>query len=102
MLNGKKTRAKKNYCVIAYDIAEHKRRNHVIKLVEPYGRRINYSVFECMFTTNQLARLQQRLEQVIIKGQDQIAIYPICVACYTRICYIPAQNPGFQTVHIFE
>lgn len=95
-------RAKKIYCVVAYDIAEHKRRNRIVKLIEPYGCRINYSVFECMFTMAQLIQLQQKLEQMIIKDDDQIAIYPICVDCYTKIRYIPSLHPDYRAVHIFE
>ena len=33
--------------VISYDISENKIRNKVAKILEGYGKRIQYSVFEC-------------------------------------------------------
>lgn len=50
----------------------------------------------------QLIQLQQKLEQMIIKDDDQIAIYPICVDCYIKIRYIPSLHPDYRAVHVFE
>ncbi len=94
-------RAKKIYCVVAYDIADNKRRRHFIKLIKPYGVRINYSVFECMFTATQLKKLEYKIDRIIDSEKDQIAIYPICVDCYMRTRYIPEKNITPQVVHIY-
>lgn len=95
-------RAKKDLCVIAYDIADNKRRNRIIKIIEPYGRRVNYSVFECMFTPSQFEKVLLRLEKVVVKDEDSIAIYPLCVNCYARTILIPPRKNGFRTVTVFD
>lgn len=95
-------RANKIFCVIAYDSADTKRRNKMIKLIEKYGRRINYSVYECMFTDAQLKRLKERLSEIVVKGKDSVAIYPICVNCYTRVVYIPQHRSMVHQIVIFE
>lgn len=38
-------RAKKNFVIVAYEVADDRRRSHVVKLLEKVGVRINYSVF---------------------------------------------------------
>jgi CRISPR-associated protein Cas2 len=52
-------RAKKNFVIVAYDVADDRRRSHVVKLLEKVGVRINYSVFECMLTDSQFEKLQE-------------------------------------------
>ena len=51
-------RAKKNFIVVAYDVADDRRRSHVVKLLEKVGVRINFSVFECLLTDTQFTKLQ--------------------------------------------
>lgn len=84
-------RAKRIFCLVAYDISLAKRRNKLVKLLEPYGSRINRSVYECMFTDAQFRRIQK-----------QVAIYPICVSCYARSVYIPAIKNDFKVVGLFD
>lgn len=95
-------RAKKDLCVIAYDIADTKRRNRIIKIIEPYGHRVNYSVFECMFTPAQFGKVLLRIDKVVVKGEDSVAIYPLCVNCYARTILIPPRKAGFRTAAIFD
>lgn len=94
-------RAKKIFCVIAYDIADDRRRYRVVKVVEKYGVRINYSVYECMFTQGQLERIQRKIDKLIIKREDTVVYYPICVNCYTKIVYQPEfRKPSVSAVVI--
>lgn len=85
-------RARKNFVVIAYDIALTRRRNKVVKAVIKYGGRINMSVFECMLTDSRLAALERDLEKLIDPETDQVAIYPLCLDCYARIRYMPVRK----------
>jgi len=41
----------KRYIVIAYDIEKDRKRREVVKLLQPWGRRVNKSVFECFCLT---------------------------------------------------
>ncbi|MDR0835661.1 MAG: CRISPR-associated endonuclease Cas2 [Tannerella sp.] len=94
-------KAKRIFCVVAYDVAEDKRRSWIVKVLEKYGVRVNYSVFECMFTETQYAKVQQMLDEKINKKEDTIIYYPICVNCFTKIVYQPARKKTVKTVEIY-
>jgi len=94
-------RAKRIFCVVAYDVADDKRRSWVVKVLEKYGVRVNFSVFECLFTEGQYRKVQQILENKIDKREDRIVYYPICVTCYTKIVYQPAKAKTIQIVDIY-
>lgn len=65
--------------VISYDISENKIRNKVAKILEGYGKRIQYSVFECDIDENLYVKLyKQLLEQTIDSKTDSIIIYKLC------------------------
>ncbi len=95
-------RTKRIFCIVAYDIADSQRRNKVIKLIEPYGNRVNYSVFECMLTRSQLDNLCSKLAKTVNCTMDKIAIYPICLDCYTKTKYIPDIKEDYNVVHIYD
>lgn len=82
-------KTKKTFCVVAYDVADNKRRSKIVKVLEKTGTRINYSVFECMLTVSQLQKIQERIERLINPKEDRIVYYPICVHCFTKITYQP-------------
>lgn len=93
-------RAKKNFIVIAYDISDDRRRNHVVKLLEKVGLRINFSVFECLLTDSQYAKLQNDISKKIKIKEDLVIYYPICLDCYSKIVYQPNQKRKFEKVLI--
>ncbi len=85
-------KARKTFCVVAYDISDNKRRLKVVKILEKLGVRINYSVFECMLTRTQLETLQKEIAPLINKKEDTVAYYPICVKCFSKIIYQPTSR----------
>lgn len=93
-------RAKKKFCVIAYDIREDRKRERVSKILEKYGIRVNYSVFECMFTDAQLLQVQEKIEKQLNKRCDTVIYYPICINCYTKIIYQPTHRKTPYTIEI--
>jgi len=80
---------RKHFYVVTYDIADDKRRNKVVKLLEGIGTRMNFSVFECMLTDMQYRRMCNQLEKIVVRREDWVNIYPLCTECYARIEYIP-------------
>ena len=40
----------KQFVVVAYDVADNRRRQKIAKTLEQYGLRCNESVFECLLT----------------------------------------------------
>lgn len=93
-------RAKKNLIVVAYDVSNTKRRNKVVKLLLKYGSRINFSVFECMLTDKQLDQLKADILGHIDNKKDTVAYYPICVKCYSKVCYQRPTEEKHETVTV--
>lgn len=68
--------------IISYDITENKIRNKISKILEGYGKRIQYSVFECEISIKLFENLyEQLLKQAIDPKTDSIRIYHLCMAC---------------------
>ena len=63
--------------IVTYDIPSDKRRKKVSDLLEGYGRRVQYSVFECLLTSTQYEELQQRLRSRLKLEEDSLRIYPL-------------------------
>ncbi len=54
-----------NY-LVCYDVTEDRERNRVAKVVEAFGLRIQFSVFECRLSRTALADLCRQLESLQI------------------------------------
>lgn len=63
--------------VIAYDTPSHRRRRKFAQLLEGYGLRVQWSVFECELRSEQLQRLRQRLERLVVKEEDSVRFWPV-------------------------
>jgi CRISPR-associated protein Cas2 len=63
--------------IVSYDIADERRRRHVAELMEGFGRRLQYSVFECMLGEVGLARLKVLLDPLINHDEDQVLFIDI-------------------------
>lgn len=63
------------FCVIAYDTPSDKRRARFVKILEDYGDRVQYSVFEAVLDQKLLDRMGTRLEKVLDPAEDSIRIY---------------------------
>ena len=62
--------------VIAYDSPSNKRRRKLAKLLEGYGVRMQWSVFECRLRPHQLQRLRHGLER-IAEPADSIRLWSL-------------------------
>ncbi len=94
-------KAKRIFCVVAYDIKNDRCRAKVSKLLEKYGVRVNYSVFECLFTVQQLEETQAKTEKLIDKKEDSLVYYTVCVDCYTKTIYQPKRKIAHEITRIF-
>ena len=70
--------------IIAYDIADNKRRLRVAKTLESWGHRIQESVFQLRLDNATLARVCSSLAVHISESEDVIHIYSICSSCADR------------------
>lgn len=63
--------------VVIYDISDDKRRRRVFNLLEGYGRRVQFSAFECVLDDRKFEELRSRLVKVVKMDQDSVRFYPI-------------------------
>jgi CRISPR-associated protein Cas2 len=63
--------------IIVYDITCDKRRKKIADLLKGYGRRVQYSVFECVLPNQKYLELQQRLKSSINLQEDNVRFYPL-------------------------
>ena len=69
------------FVVVTYDIPNDRRRLKVMKTLEGYGDRVQYSVFECLITNATYGQLRQRLGKLISAKEDDIRFYELCRSC---------------------
>ena len=63
--------------LVTYDIPSDKRRKKVSDLLEGYGKRVQYSVFECVLEPNKFVELKTRLKKRVNLEEDSIRFYPL-------------------------
>lgn len=66
---------KELYLVIAYDTPSDSRRVKLAKLLKGFGERRQYSLFEARLTREQWAHLKGKLEALVDKNEDILAVY---------------------------
>jgi CRISPR-associated protein Cas2 len=76
---------RKDYLVVAYDIRDNKRRNKICDILCNYGKRVNYSVFECFLGKNDINELKKKIEKCTKKSEDIILYYHLCKNCVEKI-----------------
>ncbi len=72
------------YMVVSYDISDDRKRGKVANLLEDYGRRVQYSVFECRLKDKTLDEMVGKLKP-FGEGGDSIRIYQICGSCLKKV-----------------
>ncbi|KPL73723.1 hypothetical protein ADN00_14220 [Ornatilinea apprima] len=73
------------FYVIAYDIADNKRRAKIAREMEALGARVQGSVFEAWLTPAELKKLTTRAAKVLKADEDSLRYYVICEACRAKI-----------------
>ncbi len=71
--------------LICYDIADPKRLQKVARIMEDFGLRVLYSVFECYLTPVQLESLRQAVEPLLDPLTDSVRYYVLCERCERHV-----------------
>lgn len=72
------------FILVAYDIMNPKRRRKIGKLLEDYGARRQFSLFECLLDKNKLDDLIRDIKAIMKPREDRVQIYHLCGACRLR------------------
>ena len=63
--------------LVCYDISDPRRLSKVLKVMKGSGKHLQYSVFHCVMTWEQLSDLKMKLNAVIDEEEDDVRIYPL-------------------------
>lgn len=84
--------------IVAYDVADAKRRAKIAAAMEDVGIRIQFSVFECMLTASELKQLIAKLTTLVDHQDDSIRFYPLCADCANKVVRT-GKRAGFEDQH---
>lgn len=70
--------------LVTYDIRQPRRLRRVAALCEDYGRRLQYSVFLCRVSAEQIGRFKAQARAIIDRACDQVLVMPLCRRCLGR------------------
>ncbi|MEW6618767.1 MAG: CRISPR-associated endonuclease Cas2 [bacterium] len=73
------------FIVVSYDVRNDKKRNKIANLMEDYGTRVQYSVFECHLNQKVFDRMVKDVLKYLQIEKDSLRIYKICEDCISRI-----------------
>jgi CRISPR-associated protein Cas2 len=78
--------------LISYDVSDDNQRRHVMEALKDFGRRVQYSVFECNLDQKALEELVGRLEFDIDPATDSCRLYRLCEACAGEVIILGRGN----------
>ena len=73
------------FYLVSYDIPDDRRRVRLAKALLDFGRRVQYSVFECLLDRDLLVQMTDRIEGIIDEVDDSVRIYGLCAGCEKMI-----------------
>ena len=80
--------------VVVYDISDDRRRLRLSNLLEGYGRRVQYSVFECFLSTTALKQMYAAAKAVTDPNLgDNVRFYPISKDRLGKVLTIGSDPP---------
>lgn len=75
--------------VVSYDIASDRTRRKLAKLLEGYGVRIQYSVFECSLDEKRFKKMYVEIFQLLEEDHEgSVRLYALCKNCENKIVTI--------------
>jgi len=91
-----------NY-LVCYDIENNKNRKKLSDLLEGYGYRVNYSVFECELNKTKLKKLINEIEEkkYLDKSIDSLRFYHLCKNCVPKSFELCNREEIFESKELF-
>jgi CRISPR-associated protein Cas2 len=73
------------FIIVSYDVVDNKQRTKLAKKMCNFGRRVQFSVFECLLDKKQYKEMKQQALQFIDASKDSIRFYRLCEECLQHI-----------------
>ena len=81
--------------LVSYDITSDRRRRRIANLLENYGKRIQYSVFECDLAVKRYQKLYQEIAKETMDMTDgSVRFYYLCANCMPKMRLIGQEKPS--------
>ena len=71
--------------LICYDIVDNRRRSKLAKFLLDYGRRVQYSIFECDLTKKVLDAVLKGIVEYVSDDEDSVRVYRLCAECVASV-----------------
>jgi CRISPR-associated protein Cas2 len=89
--------------IIAYDIADNRRRHKLATTLQYWGERVQRSVFVCTISPRDLRTLRRSIVRIIDVDADSVHIFRQCLNCQQEretlgVVDVPADLPDCWTV----
>ena len=79
--------------LVVYDIPNDKRRTKLSKFLEGYGRRVQFSVFECFLNLDEMRQLHEKVKKLVKPAEDNVRFYWISQEAVSRVLTIGGESP---------
>ena len=70
--------------IVAYDVANNRRRTRLANYLQGWGYRMQESVFQLRLENWELDEVRERVDGIIDADDDVVHVYPLCAACCGR------------------
>lgn len=81
--------------LVSYDISSDRRRNRIARKLENYGKRIQYSVFECDIDEKRFQQLYAEIAKECAGMTDgSVRFYYVCRNCMPKMRLIGQEKPS--------
>ncbi|MFC1960714.1 CRISPR-associated endonuclease Cas2 [Chloroflexota bacterium] len=77
-----------DFFLITYDIPNDRRRTKIADLLEDYGRRVQYSVFEAWLDDKMRQDMIREIKSLVQEEEDSVRLYRLCAACRGKVIVI--------------
>ncbi|MDF5710442.1 MAG: CRISPR-associated endonuclease Cas2 [Nostoc sp. S4] len=80
--------------VVVYDIPDDKRRTKLSNFLEGYGRRVQFSVFECFLNLDEMRQLFEKSKKLVKPSEDNVRFYWISEDAVKKVLTIGSEEPA--------
>jgi CRISPR-associated protein Cas2 len=71
--------------LVSYDIINDNRRTKLAKRLLDYGKRVQFSVFECNLARSKYVEMKKEILDFVNEEEDSLRIYKLCQNCFNKI-----------------
>lgn len=93
----------KDRYIICYDVPGDRRRAKLARILDGFGRRVQFSVFELELDKRLFDIVVKKVQEIIDPSKDKVTIYQLCATCLKKRVFLgrrPKQDVSDDFVFI--